>query len=575
MGRVLALATGLALWTAPARSQGLSPAEERIVQWIEGHEAEAIGLLQRVVDINSGTMNHAGVRAVGEVFGTELEALGFAVRWIEMPDSVNRAGHLFAEREGRPGAKRFLLIGHLDTVFEPDHPFQRFERAGDRASGPGVVDMKGGDVTIVYALKALAAAGALDDASYTVALIGDEESAGLPLAVSRGDLVEAGRRADLALGFEAGEGGKAVIARRGSSSWKLRVTGQQAHSSTIFSESAGSGAVYETARILWRFHEELRVSRSITFNPGIVLGGTDVTYDDAEKRGAAAGKTNVIAQTAVVEGDLRFLTEEEKEETREKMRQIVAEHLPGASGEITFEDKYPAMPPSEENRRLLDLYSRVSRDLGLTSVEPYDPVSRGAADISFVAPHVAGIDGLGPWGRGAHSLDETLDVPSLSVATRRAALLLHRLASREGGPETAPAAPDLLSRVLHHAVPGHPTCPGETGQVEPGARTCFTLLYGWTGDEPAPNVRLSIAVSQGATLVAAGREPTSRSSAGWRWDLGTLPPATFGSILVQVDVAPEVEGPTLRLDAYVEGDVEEQWRGNNGSWAAVAVKPGS
>ena len=384
-----------------------------------------------MVDINSGTMNHAGVRAVGDVLGAELAALGFTTRWIEMPDSVNRAGHLFAEREGRPGSRRVLLIGHLDTVFEPDHPFQRFERQGNRARGPGAVDMKSGDVAIVYALKALAAAGLLDEGSYTVALIGDEESAGLPMAISRGDLIEAGKRADAALGFESGEPGMAVVARRGSSNWTLRVRGRQGHSSGVFGESVGSGAIYETARILWRFHEEVRGPRTLTFNPGILLGGTEITFDDSEKRGTAFGKTNVVAQRAVVDGDLRFLTNEELAEARAKMRAIAAQSLPGTSAEVVFEDKYPAMEPSEENEELLELYGDVSRDLGFGAVRPYDPASRGAADISFVAPHVAGIDGLGPSGEGAHSPNETLDLRSVAGATKRAAVLLHRLARGE------------------------------------------------------------------------------------------------------------------------------------------------
>ena len=430
---VVGAACGLVLagFAPDARAQGLSPEEARIARWIDDHAEEAIALVQRVVDINSGTMNHAGVRAVGDVFRSELEALGFTTRWIDMPDSVNRAGHLFAEREGRAGSRRFLLIGHLDTVFEADHPFQRFERTGNRARGPGAVDMKSGDVTIVYALKALAAAGVLDEASFIVALIGDEESAGLPMAVSRGDLVEAGKRVDAALGFESGAPGMAVVARRGSSNWTLRVTGRQAHSSGIFGEAAGSGAIFETARILWRFHEELRGPRTLTFNPGIVLGGTDVTFDHSDKRGTAFGKTNVVARTALVDGDLRFLTSEELEEARAKMRAIAAQSLPGTSAKVEFEDKYPAMEPSQENEDLLELYGEVSRDLGFGRVRPYDPASRGAADISFVAPHVAGIDGLGPSGEGAHSPNEILDLRSVAGATKRAAVLLHRLARGE------------------------------------------------------------------------------------------------------------------------------------------------
>jgi len=427
-----------------------------------------------------------------------------------------------------------------------------------------------------------------------VALIGDEESAGLPLEVSRGDLIEAGREADVALGFESGDPHQAVTSRRGSSAWTLRATGREGHSSGIFGETLGAGAIYETARILYRFYEDVRGARSLTFNPGVVLGGTELTYDDAEKSGAAAGKTNVVAQTALVDGDLRFLTEEEKEEAREEMRAIVADHLPGTSAEIVFQDKYPGMPPTAGNQRLLELYGEVSEDLGYGSVEANDPISRGAADISFVAPHVDGIDGLGPWGQGAHSPNETLALPSLVVAAQRAAVLLHRLTEGAAGapagvvsvaiegtsgdsiaftvPSPDAPAPDLVNQLLHHVVPGHPTCPGELGRVAPGSRTCVMILYGWRGLEPAPNVRLSLALPEGVSLAGGTREPSTPIPTGWRWDLGTLAPNTFGSILLQIDVAPGVVGGSvLRFDSYVEGDVQEEQPGNNGSWVVLGV----
>lgn len=422
-----ALCAALTL-AVPAAAQELSPAERRIAERVEAREEEMIEFLARVVDVNSGTMNHEGVREVGRLFAERLERLGFETRWIEMPDSVNRAGHLFAERAGDPGGRRLLLIGHLDTVFEPGDPFQRFERGDSTATGPGAVDMKGGDVAMLHALEALHAEDAFAGATITVALIGDEESAGLPLETSRGDLVAAGKAADVALGFEGGDPDRAVVARRGSSGWALSVTGRQGHSSRIFSEASGSGAIFEAARILHEFHEEVRGPEYLTFNPGVVLGGTDVEYDAEESRGTAFGKTNVIARAVVVEGGLRFITEEQKEEARARMRAIVDESLPGTSAEISFTDKYPAMPPSEGNRRILAVLDEVSRALGVGPVEPFDPGSRGAADISFVAPFVDGIDGLGVWGGGSHTPDETVDLRSLVPVTQRAAILIHQLA---------------------------------------------------------------------------------------------------------------------------------------------------
>lgn len=403
------------------------PIEWEIADAVEDRLEESIDFLERIVNINSGTMNHSGIREVGEIFRRELDALGFETRWVPMPDSVNRAGHLFAERRGNRG-KRLLLIGHLDTVFEPDSPFQSFERLDSLAIGPGVVDMKGGDVVILYALKALESVGALEGTNILVALTGDEESVGSPIAVSRADLVEGARRSDVALGFEGTVGGMntATVARRGSSGWMLRVEGESGHSSVIFSKY-GSGAIFEAARILNRFYEDLRGEEYLTFNPGVVLGGTDVTFEAEQSRGTAFGKINVIPRTVRVKGDLRFLSEDQKKRAREKMREIVSRNLPGTSAEISFYDKYPAMPPTEGAFLLLSELDEISRGLGYGPIDPLDPGRRGAADISFAAPFVDGIDGIGVAGSGAHGAEETINLKSLPITTQRAAILLYRL----------------------------------------------------------------------------------------------------------------------------------------------------
>ena len=279
----------------------------------------------------------------------------------------------------------------------------------------------------------ISAAGALEGADITVALTGDEESPGHPIEVARRDLIEAGRRADVALGFEGGVGSprSATVARRGSSGWVLRVTGRSGHSSGVFSDEIGSGAIFEAARILNAFHERVRGEEYLTFNPGVILGGTDVRYDEALSRGTAFGKTNVVAQTVVVQGGLRFISEEQKERARERMLEVVADHLPGTTAEIEFTDGYPAMPPTEGNRRLFEMLDEVSLDLGLGPIEGVDPGARGAADISFVAPYTDGLAGIGPYGSGAHSIEESVDLDSIRTATLKAALLIYRLTREE------------------------------------------------------------------------------------------------------------------------------------------------
>ena len=205
-------------------SQGLSKAEQQILKNIDADMTSTMQLLKESVDINSGTFNIEGVKKVGEVYAKELKALGFTVEWISLPDSLKRAGHLVAYRKGKKGKKLFL-IGHLDTVFEPDMTPNPYTILNDSTvTGQGVNDMKGGDVLVIAALKALHKQGLLNDVSITIYFTGDEENAGRPRSISRGDFIERAKQHDIALAFEGANGLSTVAtARRGASEWKLEV----------------------------------------------------------------------------------------------------------------------------------------------------------------------------------------------------------------------------------------------------------------------------------------------------------------------------------------------------------------
>jgi glutamate carboxypeptidase len=417
------------LFAASLPAQTLSKSEQTIRVWIGAHQEAQVDLLQRMVDLPSGTLNAAGVRDVGAVYRAELDALGFQTRWIELPPEMHRGGHLVAERKGKrapAGAKRLLLLGHFDTVFEGAG--QKFVRADSIAHGAGTSDMKGGDVILLYALKALAAAGQLDRMDVRVVITGDEEATGRPLEVTRRPLIAAARLSDVALSFEGGGRETASISRRGASGWLLKVTARQAHSAGIFGAGSGYGAVYELARILNAFREALAGQPGLTFNPGIVAGGAELAADTSGYSYQVSGKTNIIAPAAIARGDLRFLSEAQKDSARAVMRAIVARSLPGASAEISFDDNYPAMPITAAGEVLLAQYDSVSRALGYPAVTALDASRRGAGDLSFVAPYLPGIDGLGAFGQGAHSPQESVLLPSLRMQTERAALLMLRLA---------------------------------------------------------------------------------------------------------------------------------------------------
>ena len=409
-------------------SGGLSKTEKRIQEYVEKHSEEAIDLIEKVVNINSGTLNIDGNRTVGNIFQAELDQLGFNTYWVTYPENIKRSGHLFAEMRGGKG-KRIVLIGHLDTVFEPDHPFQRFIRDGDTAYGPGVADMKAGDVSMIYVMKALDKAGVLKSLELTLVFTGDEEKTGGPPSVVRKELIEAGKWANIGLGFEGAHGmNTGTVARRSSSSWRLTTTGIQGHSSQIFKDELGYGAIFEAARIVNAFREELLGEEYLSFNPGTIVGGTDITYDPVTARGTTFGKTNVVSQAATVHGGIRTISTEQLDRAMASMKDIVSQNLPGTTARIKFRTSYPPMAPTKANYALLDELESVNMDLGYGELEPLDPGKRGAADISFVAPHVdASLAGMGPDGFGEHSEKEGLDLTSFPRTTTRAAILIHRL----------------------------------------------------------------------------------------------------------------------------------------------------
>ena len=435
MRSIFSFITAIVLFSTGTALAELNADEQRMADWIDAYAEDAIALLAETVNISSGTNNLDGVREVGRVMHRELDTLGLETEWIDMPPEVNRAGHLFGRKEG--AGPKFLLIGHLDTVFESDDAFQSFVREGDTGIGPGVDDMKSGNVIIVYALKALEEIGALDNIAVVVAYTGDEEKTGSPLSISRKDLIEAGQWADISLGFESAvhydDLDWATIARRSSSDWTLEVTGRQAHSSGIFGDDVGAGAIFEAARILDDFYDVVRGEEHLTFNAGTIQGGTDVDYDGQQNRGRTFGKTNVVPRKVIVSGGIRTISQEQLERAREKMRTVVENSHPHTSATIEFRDRYPSMAPTEGNARLQEVLSDINEDLGRGPMPALDPSKRGAADISFVAPYTDGLAGLGALGTGGHTPNEKLDLTSIPLAIKRAAMLIYRL-----GAETQP-----------------------------------------------------------------------------------------------------------------------------------------
>ncbi len=424
----------------PASAQ-ISAVEQRIIDAVKARSGAALVLLEQAAHINSGTLNTEGVKAVGKLFRAELDELGFATRWVDMPAAMQRAGHLAALREAGArgaggelvkGGKKLLLLGHLDTVFEPFMPVAKWQVDGQRIRGQGVSDMKGGVVVMLEALRALRSAGVLDGTTVSVLLTGDEESVGQPIAQARAELVEMAKKSDTVLSFEGmgqeADGSESVATgRRGAGSWALEVTGKQGHSSGIFTSFAGHGAAYELARIVNAFREQL-IEPGLTFSAGVMLAGTEVEFDATQARGTVAGKNNIIPPKALARGDLRTLNAEQRERARSRMREIVAQSLPGTSATISFAEAYPPMAATTANVALQALYAQLSVELGYGRVKAGNPETRGAGDVQFAAPYSAALlDGLGAMGGGAHSPFEYLVPQSIEKNAIRAAILIYRL----------------------------------------------------------------------------------------------------------------------------------------------------
>lgn len=407
--------------TGSITAQQVSPEERIIVDHVDKNSAAAIAFLERSVNTESPTEDLAGVKADGMLFMKQFQAIGMKTRWIDMPVASKRAGHLVAYTSGTRG-KRVLLLGHLDTVLRGE----KFRREGDRGYGTGIGDMKGGNVILLEALRAMHAAGVLKDARITVLLTGDEEDSCEPVSICRGDMIEAAKNSDVALSFEGTVGLTATVGRRGASSWTIEIEAKTGHSSGIFRENMGYGAIFEASRILNEFRTQLAGEQYLTFNPSLILGGTTAEVENAA--GTATGKTNVVAARVVIDGDLRFISEEQKERIRDKMRSIVANNLPGSKAKISFFDGIPAMTPVDGNFALLARLDQASKDLGFGPVEALDPGLRGAGDIAFIAHLVPSLDGIGIGGGGnSHAKGEYADLSSMSMLTKRAAILIYRL----------------------------------------------------------------------------------------------------------------------------------------------------
>jgi glutamate carboxypeptidase len=369
---------------------------------------EQLDFLARLVNQDSGTDDRDDVNRLGDVLAAQLEALGFHVRRVPQ---TRFGDHLVAEKPGR-GPKRFLLVGHFDTVFRAGTARVRpFRIADGRAYGPGVYDMKGGLAAGLYALRAHREAGtrAWDDVSLAVVFNADEER----LSPTSRALIqaEAGRAHSVGILEPARPGGECVMARKGAGTFTLEVTGQAAHAG--LQPELGASAIADLAQKIVELHALTDLARGTTVNVGVIQGGE---------------RPNVVADRARAEIDLRVWTPEEGERMVALMQEIAqVPRVPGTQARLTGAIDFPPWPPGLPGTvRLVELLQAAGRDLG---VEVRAIATGGGSDGNHTAHVAPTIDGLGPQGSRAHSDEEFILVPTLLERTKLLALFLDRWAA--------------------------------------------------------------------------------------------------------------------------------------------------
>ena len=376
----------------------------RLDTWRE----EQIDFLARLVNQDSGTDDRDDVNRVGEMLAAPLDDLGFTVTRV----TPERYGdHLVAVKPGT-GPRRFLFVGHFDTVFPAGTAKVRpFRVEGERAWGPGVYDMKGGLAALLFALRAHrdGATTAWAETGITVVFNADEERLS---PTSRALIQEEARRAhSVAILEPARPGGEYVMGRKGAGTFRLEVEGKASHAG--LQPEMGASAIWDLAQKVAELHALTDFEAGTTVNVGVIQGGS---------------RPNVVADRAHAEIDLRVWTPEDAERMIAAMKGIAGRvHVPGTrarfSGQLLFPPWPPGLPGTE---RLVEIMREAGREIGLDVKAIKTGASSDGNHTSAVAPT---IDGLGPQGSRAHSEEEFILLPTLLERTKMIALFLDRWAA--------------------------------------------------------------------------------------------------------------------------------------------------
>ena len=367
-----------------------------------------LATLEGLVNIDCGSYTPDGVNRVADAVADALRALGGEVERIPHDAAAGepQLGDLVIGRLAGTGP-RLLLIGHMDTVFDPGTAAARpYRSSGGRAFGPGVTDMKSGLLAGLHAIEALHASGTWPSITFVA---NPDEEIGSPF--SSGHIRALAAEHDVALVLEcARANGDIVSARKGIADIRISYVGRASHAGV--EPEKGRSAILEAAHQVLALHELNGRWATVTVNAGGIRGGT---------------RPNVVAERCEVQVDVRAATVTEFDQVTAEVERIVASpYVDGVRAELEKIAGHAPMEKSEASGRLVALAVAIAGELGF---ELRDAATGGASDANTTsAAGLPTLDGLGPVGGDDHSADEWLDLDSVVPRTTLLAALMARVA---------------------------------------------------------------------------------------------------------------------------------------------------
>lgn len=373
--------------------------KDRILSFVKEHAEEQLEFVNVLCNENSHTYNLEGTNRVAEML---LEAVGGLFPHHEVIDETEVGNHHILRT--RSGSGAIYLLGHLDTVFPPDHPFQTCTAEGDWIAGPGTGDMKGGLAVLVYALKALRECGIMGRLGITLILGADEE---IGSAMSHTLYKRERGNAIACLTAEcAGPNGEIVVSRNGKAGVRLECDGEERHVGSVSGEK--TSAVLEIAHKIAALESLNDYDSALTVNVGTVDGGL--------------GPSTVPGHASCLV-DLRWRDERQYDDLLDKVRRIASDaHQPLSRCRFTVLNHRPAIPSNDRTEKMFDALARTANSLGIDLGREH---RRGTSDANyFGSVGIPTLDGFGPICEGDHTPNERIFIPSLAERTALLALFL-------------------------------------------------------------------------------------------------------------------------------------------------------